>query len=57
VCAVETHSRRAEAGRFLPVLEQITRVTTGTAPYDPTFVREWQAFLRHLGRLIQNGEL
>jgi hypothetical protein len=38
------------------VLPQITRMTTGTAPDDPTFVREWQACLRHLGRLIENGE-
>ena len=34
------------------LLPQITRMTTGTAPDDPRFVAEWEAFLRHLGHLL-----
>ena len=34
------------------LLPQITRMTTGTAPDDPAFVAEWEAFLRHLGDLL-----
>jgi hypothetical protein len=38
------------------LLPQITRMTTGTAPDDPAFATEWEAFLRRLGKLIENGE-
>jgi hypothetical protein len=34
------------------LLPQITRMTTGTAPDDPRFVAEWEAFLRHLGQSL-----
>ncbi|MFL6072420.1 MAG: MFS transporter [Mycobacteriales bacterium] len=34
------------------LLPQITRMTTGTTPDDPRFVAEWEAFLRHLGGLL-----
>jgi hypothetical protein len=38
------------------LLPQITRMTTGTAPDDPRFVTEWEAFLRHLGGLLNDKE-
>jgi hypothetical protein len=38
------------------LLPQITRMTTGTAPDDPAFVAEWEAFLRHLGGLLHDKE-
>jgi EmrB/QacA subfamily drug resistance transporter len=38
------------------LLPQITRMTIGTAPDDPTFVADWEAFLRHLGGLLNTKE-
>jgi EmrB/QacA subfamily drug resistance transporter len=38
------------------LLPQITRMTTGKASDDPSFVAEWEAFVRHLGQLLAARE-
>jgi hypothetical protein len=38
------------------LLPQITRMTTGMRPDDPQFIAAWEAFLRHLGQLLDARE-